>query len=107
LVNGSAKGLFQLTPGRQKDLGLSNADLSDIGKVVNAVAGALSGATNTFNGNSDLAIASWTLGTKETQRLFSSGGIQGVRNALLSKSHPKYGRVGTDYIDKIKSFDSQ
>ena len=106
-VNGTAKGLYQIMPGRQKDLGLSNQDLNNIGKVVSAVAGSLAGAIKTFNGDSKLAIASWTLGVGGTRHLFSSGGMEGVRNALLDRGHPEYGRVGPNYIDPVSSFQMQ
>lgn len=57
-----------------------------------------------FNGSSDLAIASWTVGGGGTRKAFKKGGMQGVRNLLLDKKNPSYGRVGPDYIDIVKSF---
>jgi len=104
VVNGTAKGLFQITPARQADLGLSNANLSNIKTVVNAVAGSLASAVKTFGGNSSLAIASWTVGVGGTRAAFKTGGVQGVRNLLLDKKNPSYGRVGPNYIDIVTSF---
>jgi len=58
----------------------------------------------TFNGSSSLAIASWTVGVGGTRAAFKRGGMQGVRNLLLDRKNPSYGRVGADYIDIVKSF---
>jgi soluble lytic murein transglycosylase-like protein len=102
-VNGEAKGMFQILPARQADLHLSTEDLFTP-KVVAAVAGALSGAIKTFHGNTDLAIASWTLGAGRTQSVFAKEGMDGVRNRLLDARNPSYGRLGVNYIDIIRSF---
>ncbi|WP_306590026.1 RHS repeat-associated core domain-containing protein [Geothrix sp. 21YS21S-4] len=102
-VNGEAKGMFQILPARQADLHLSTEDLFTP-KVVAAVAGALSGAIKTFHGNTDLAIASWTLGAGRTQSVFAKEGMDGVRNRLLDARNPSYGRLGINYIDIIRSF---
>ncbi len=97
-------GLFQIQPGRAKDLGISPKDIGSAAVQIPKVAGALAGAIRTFHGNVDLGIASWTLGVAGTQRLFSSGGMQSVRGALLDRGHPGYGTVGANYIDIVKRF---
>jgi RHS repeat-associated protein len=74
-------GLFQIQPGRAKDLGIAATDIGSAAVQIVKVAGALAGAIKTFNGNVDLGIASWTHGAKGTQRLFSSGGMQAVSGA--------------------------
>jgi RHS repeat-associated protein len=105
-VVGDAKGMFQITPGRQTDLGLSNHDLFNPNVVVNAVAASLASATKTFNGNAGLALASWTVGVAGTRAAFQAHGMAGVRSLLLDRAHPSYGRVGKQYIDFIRSFQS-
>jgi len=105
--NGTANGMFQITPGRASDLGLSGNALSNPNVVVNAVAGSLASAMKTFNGNTGLAIASWTVGVGGTRATFAAHGMQGVRNLLLNRAHPSYGRVGPNYIDFVTSFQSQ
>jgi hypothetical protein len=56
-----------------------------------------------FNGNRDLAIASWTLGVAGAGRRFDAGGMRAVRSALLDAKHPNYGTVGS-YIDFVNRF---
>ena len=97
-------GLFQIQPGRAKDLGIATKDIGSADVQIPKVAAALSGALTTFHGSQDLAVASWTLGVGGTRRLFSSGGMQAVRGALLDRNHPSYGRVGPNYIDIVNSF---
>jgi hypothetical protein len=97
-------GLFQIQPGRAKDLGIAAGDIGSAAAQIPKVAGALAGAIKVFHGNADLGIASWTLGVAGTQRLFSSGGMQAVRGALLDRGHPGYGTVGPNYIDVVKRF---
>jgi soluble lytic murein transglycosylase-like protein len=105
--NSTAQGMFQITPRRQADLGLSDHDLFNPNVVVNAVADSLARATKTFNGNTSLAIASWTVGTAGTRAAFEAHGMQGVRNLLLDRAHPSYGRVGPQYVDFVTSFQSK
>ncbi|HVA55080.1 MAG TPA: RHS repeat-associated core domain-containing protein [Gammaproteobacteria bacterium] len=97
-------GLFQIQPRLQKDLGISDNDLKNYRSVIPKVATALSNAIKTFHGNVDLGVASWTLGVGGTRRLYSEGGISEVRNALLDKNHPDWGRVGPQYIDVVKRY---
>lgn len=101
--NGEASGIFQITPKRQTDLGLSDRDLYNPNVVVDSVAATLANATKGFQGNSDLALASWTAGLAGAEDAYKRHGMDGVRNLALSRAHPSYGRVG-DYIDFIKGF---
>lgn len=102
--HGHARGLYQITPPRQHDLGLTDQNIHDPGAQVPKVAQALGHATKVFHGNTDLAIASWTLGTTGVHKLYNTGGMNAVRGALLDKHNPHYGRVGPDYIDVVKEF---
>jgi hypothetical protein len=97
-------GLFQIQA-MKKELGLSDDDLKDEGKQINAVAAWFGDKLKTFRGNEELAIAAWTLGVSHTKKAYASGGMDAVRNMLLSKKHPEQGRVGPQYIDKIKEFE--
>ncbi len=97
-------GLFQIQPGRAKDLGITAENMGNFQVQIPKVAGALAGAIKTFHGNVGLGIASWTLGVAGTQRLFSLGGMQSVRSALLVRYHPEYGRVGPNRIGFVKRF---
>lgn len=102
--NGSAKGIFQVTPQMQATLGLATQDLSNPNVVVDAVAGALSRAKAALRGDTDLAVASWTAGLSGVKTAYKAHGISGVRGLLLDAEHPSYGRVGADYIDFVNSF---
>lgn len=104
---GSARGLFQITPPRQKDLGIPDREIDSYQAQIPKVAAALGHAMRTFHGNADLAIASWTLGTTGAQRLYTTGGMSAVRGALLDKPHPEYGRVGPDYVDRVKRLQNE
>jgi soluble lytic murein transglycosylase-like protein len=105
--NGTAVGMFQVTPGRAADLGLSGNGPSNPNVVTNAVAASLASATKAFHGNVGLAIASWTVGVAGTRAEFNAQGMQGVRNLFLDKAHPSYGRVGPNYIDFVTGFQTQ
>ena len=98
-------GLFQIHAAKQKELGLSDDDMKDTAKQIQAVANNLAKEIRTFSGNADLAIAAWTLGNAATKNALKAGGMDKVRSLLLSKKHPDYGRVGPEYIDKIKEFE--
>jgi hypothetical protein len=69
-----------------------------------AAAKTLSSNIQAFGGNTDLGIASWTLGLGGTRKLFSGGGMNSVRNAWLDRNHHDYGQVGSNYIDVIEAF---
>ena len=84
--------------------GVKPEEIGSFSAQLPAAASVLSSRIKTFNGNVDLGIASWTLGVRGTQRLFSSGGMQAVRGALLNRYHPGWGTVGPNYIDVVKSF---
>ncbi len=55
-----------------------------------------------FGGNLDLGIAAWTLGDGGANKALQRGGMNAVRDALLSAKRPDYGTVG-GYIDFIES----
>ncbi len=97
-------GLFQIQPTLAKQLGIDGKDIGNFDVQITAVGSALSGDVKTFGGNLDLGIASWTLGVSGTQKLYGAGGMDSVRDALLSTRHPEYGSVGPNYIDPIESF---
>lgn len=101
---GDAKGIMQITPARQSDLHIRNQDIMDVRTQVNAAAKALATAMHTFHGNTDLAIASWTVGVDGTKRAYRAHGMEGVRNLLLDRKHPGYGRVGPQYVDYVKQY---
>ncbi len=96
-------GLFQIQ--YPKDYGIAPGDIGKFEVQIPSAAKALSGNIRAFHGNVDLGIASWTLGVSGTQHLFSSGGMQAVRNAWLDRTHHDYGQVGPQYIDLIKQFE--
>ncbi|MGH9615678.1 MAG: hypothetical protein ACRD28_02970, partial [Acidobacteriaceae bacterium] len=98
-------GLFQIQPSRAKDLGIAAGGIANFHVQIPKVAAALSSAISTLHGNLDLGIASWTLGVRGTQKLFSSGGMQSVRGAWLDRNHHNFGQVGPNYIDVVKGFE--
>ncbi len=105
-----AKGLFQLLPARQKDLGIVGDDVFDYKLVIPKVAGALREALDRYQGNIDLALASWPLGDSKLQdhlRQAEQRGqdpIQRIRSLLLYRDNPKGPRLGNDYIDFVTRY---
>jgi len=99
-------GLFQIQPALAKDLGIAAKDISKYSVQIPKVANVLSTRINTFHGNQDLAIASWTMGVHGTEKLYASGGMQAVRSAELIRGAPNGPKVGTNYIDVVNSFRS-
>ncbi len=105
-----AKGLFQLLPARQKDLGIVGDDVFDYKVVIPKVAGTLREALDRYQGNIDLALASWPLGDSKLQghlRQAEQRGqdpIQRIRSLLLYGDNPKGPRLGNDYIDFITKY---
>ena len=95
-------GLFQIQD--PTSYGLSTSDIYRFQAQIPAAAKVLSGEIQSFGGNVDLGIASWTLGVGETRHLFTSGGMNSVRSAWLDRNHHDYGQVGPNYIDVIQAF---
>jgi hypothetical protein len=95
-------GLFQIQD--PASYGLSASDIYSFQAQIPAAAKTLSGNIQSFGGNIDLGIASWTLGSGGTRHLFSSGGMDSVRSAWLDRNHHDYGQVGPNYIDVIEAF---
>ena len=95
-------GLFQIQD--PSSYGLSAGELYSFQAQIPAAAKVLSSRIQSFGGSIDLGIASWTLGLGGARTLFSSGGMDSVRNAWLDRDHHDYGQVGPNYVDSIKAF---
>ncbi len=110
IVNGEARGLFQITPGQQNFLHLTDAQVTSVTGAISAVADYFDKYIGMFTerkGNDvgeDLAIASWTMGVQHTLNVYNQGGIEAVRNTPLGD--PQNHRVGNDYIDAVQSFET-
>jgi RHS repeat-associated protein len=107
-ASGKARGIFQIQPGQQQFLKLTNEQVGSVSGAVPAVAGYFSRYIETFGSRKgqefgeSLAIASWTLGVQNTLDIFNKNGITGIRNADLNDSD--HHKVGVDYIDPIQEF---
>jgi hypothetical protein len=106
--NGEARGLFQIRPGRQVDLNLTDEEVTNLTGPIQAVANYFRKYTQFFTikaGSDDalsLTIASWTMGVRGTLKTYEKGGMPAVRDTMLGD--PQGHRVGTDYIDYVLSF---
>ena len=109
-----AKGLYQLRPPRQQDLGIADADINKYEIQIPKVAAEVRKAVDRYHGNIDLAIASWALGDRKLQSHLSQQALatgnpsppemQKVRNLLLYANQPNGPRLGPDYIDFVKQY---
>jgi RHS repeat-associated protein len=103
-----ARGIFQITPGQQTFLKLTNDQVFSVTGAVPAVAGYFANYTKLFSDRKgadvggDLAIASWTMGVQHTLNVFNKGGMPAVRATSLGD--PQNHKVGSDYIDVIDGF---
>jgi RHS repeat-associated protein len=103
--NDGARGLYQIRGPRQKDLGLTDAQVSSVDAVVGPVAKYLSHSSTVLSGNMDLTIGSWEQGLHGIQRL-NAQGPNAVRDlVIVPAAHGRPARtLGKDYIDVVKSF---
>jgi RHS repeat-associated protein len=107
-VTGDARGIFQIRPGQQSFLKLTDEQVTSVTGAVPAVANYFGHYTQLFSDRKgadvgeSLAIASWTMGVQHTLNVFNKGGMQAVRDTSLGD--PQNHRVGDDYIDYVQSF---
>ncbi len=82
----------------------SEEDVFDYRVQIPKIAEALRKAVDHYNGNLDLAIASWTLGDRKLRQHLNREGAESIRKLLLDSQHPEQGRLGPNYIDFVKPF---
>ncbi len=104
-----ARGIYQIRPSRQKDLGMSDADVTSVNNVVAPVAKYLSHSYSVLNDDMDLTIGSWRQGLSGIQRINKQGPnavwdyvIEPARTTGRNQ-HPAR-TLGDDYIDYVDKF---